>query len=170
MFTRADIERLQVRSVPDLLARVPGVQMGSSGGVVSYSVRGTSTAQTLVLVDGQRIASASSGIARLDYLSIDSIERVEVTRGPRSALYGADAIGGVIQIFTRRGEAGLHPEVRLAASSHGTFERSLSLSGGTEQTRYNLGGSWTKARAGTTPATTSAPTTTTTPSATRPCT
>ncbi len=170
VFTRADIERLQVRSVPDLLARVPGVQMGSSGGVVSYSVRGTSTAQTLVLVDGQRIASASSGIARLDYLSIDSIERVEVTRGPRSALYGADAIGGVIQIFTRRGEAGLHPEVRLAAGSHGTFERSLSLSGGDEQTRYNLGGSWTKARAGTAPATTSAPTTTTTPSATRPCT
>lgn len=141
VFTRADIERLQVRSVPALLARVPGVQMGSSGGVVSYSVRGTSTAQTLVLVDGQRVASASSGIARLDYLSIDSIERVEVTRGPRSALYGADAIGGVIQIFTRRGEAGLHPEVRLAAGSHGTFERSLSLSGGDEQTRYNLGGS-----------------------------
>ncbi|QJP11622.1 TonB-dependent receptor domain-containing protein [Pseudomonas multiresinivorans] len=141
VFTRADIERLQVRSVPALLARVPGVQMGSSGGVVSYSVRGTSTAQTLVLVDGQRIASASSGIARLDYLSIDSIERVEVTRGPRSALYGADAIGGVIQIFTRRGEAGLHPEVRLAAGNHGTFERSLSLSGGNEQTRYNLGSS-----------------------------
>ncbi|MFR0693430.1 TonB-dependent receptor domain-containing protein [Enterobacterales bacterium AE_CKDN230030158-1A_HGKHYDSX7] len=141
VFTRADIERLQVRSVPALLARVPGVQMGSSGGVVSYSVRGTSTAQTLVLVDGQRIASASSGIARLDYLSIDSIERVEVTRGPRSSLYGADAIGGVIQIFTRRGQPGLHPEVRLAAGSHGTFERSLNLAGGDEHTTFNLGGS-----------------------------
>lgn len=64
-----------------------------------------------------------------------------MARAPRSALYGADAIGGVIQIFTRRGEAGLHPEVRLAAGSHGTVERSLSLSGGNEQTRYNLGGS-----------------------------
>lgn len=141
VFTRKDIERLQVRSVPELLARVPGVQMGSSGGVISYSVRGTSTAQTLVLVDGQRVASASSGIARLDYLSIDNIERVEVTRGPRSSLYGADAIGGVIQIFTRRGEAGLHPEVRLAAGSHQTFQRSLSLAGGDERTTFNLGGS-----------------------------
>lgn len=141
VFTRKDIERLQVRTVPELLARVPGVQMGSSGGVISYSVRGTSTAQTLVLVDGQRVASASSGIARLDYLSIDNIERVEVTRGPRSSLYGADAIGGVIQIFTRRGEAGLHPEVRLAAGSHQTFQRSLSLAGGDERTTFNLGGS-----------------------------
>ncbi|WP_152220192.1 TonB-dependent receptor domain-containing protein [Pseudomonas sp. SCB32] len=141
VFTRQDIERLQVRSVPELLKRVPGVQIGSSGGVISYSVRGTSTAQTLVLVDGQRIASASTGIARLDYLSIDNIERVEVTRGPRSSLYGADAIGGVIQIFTRRGEAGLHPEVRLAAGSYGTVERSMNLSGGDERTTYSLGGS-----------------------------
>lgn len=141
VFTHKDIERLQVRSVPELLARVPGVQMGSSGGVISYSVRGTSTAQTLVLVDGQRVASASTGIARLDYLNIDNVERVEVTRGPRSSLYGADAIGGVIQIFTRRGKAGLHPEVRLAAGSHHTFERSLALAGGDERTTFNLGGS-----------------------------
>ncbi len=76
VFTREDIERLQVRSVPQLLSRVPGVQIGSSGGVISYSVRGTSTAQTLVLIDGQRVASASSGIARLDYLSIDNVERL----------------------------------------------------------------------------------------------
>ncbi|MFZ5958070.1 TonB-dependent receptor domain-containing protein [Pseudomonas knackmussii] len=141
VFTRDDIERLQARSVPELLQRVPGVQVSTAAGLISYSVRGTNTAQTLVLVDGQRIASASSGIARLDYLSIDNIERVEVTRGPRSSLYGADAIGGVIQIFTRRGETGLHPEVRLAAGNHGTFERSASLAGGDERTRFNLGAS-----------------------------
>ncbi|CAM4056669.1 TonB-dependent receptor domain-containing protein [Ectopseudomonas alcaliphila] len=141
VFERADIERLQVRSVPQLLSRVPGVQIGSSGGVISYSVRGTGTAQTLVLIDGQRVASASSGIARLEYLSIDNVERLEVTRGPRSSLYGADAIGGVIQIFTRRGEAGLHPQVRLAAGSHQTFQRSLSLAGGDDRTTFNLGGS-----------------------------
>lgn len=141
VFTRKDIERLQARSVPQLLSRVPGVQIGSSGGVISYSVRGTSTAQTLVLIDGQRVASASSGIARLDYLNIDNVERLEVTRGPRSSLYGADAIGGVIQIFTRRGEAGLHPQVRLALGSHRTFQRSVTLAGGNERTTFNLGGS-----------------------------
>ena len=58
----------------------------------------------MVLVDGQRIAAATSGFARFDYLAIDNIERVEVIRGPRSSLYGADAVGGVIQIFTRGGK------------------------------------------------------------------
>lgn len=141
VFTRADIERLQARSLPELLRRVPGVQIGSAGGLPSLSLRGTGTAQTLVLLDGQRISSATSGFARLDYLAIDNIERVEVIRGPRSSLYGADAIGGVIQIFTRGGEPGLNPEVRLAAGSDHTYQRSLNFSGGTQQTRFNLGAS-----------------------------
>jgi len=141
VFTRADIERLQARSMPELLRRVPGVQVSSAGGLPSLSLRGTGTAQTLVLVDGQRIASATSGFARLDYLAIDNIERVEVIRGPRSSLYGADAIGGVIQIFTRGGKPGINPEVRLAAGSDQTFQRSLSLAAGTEQTRIHLGAS-----------------------------
>lgn len=141
VFTRADIERLQARSVPELLRRIPGVQVSSAGGLPSLSLRGTGTAQTLVLVDGQRIASATSGFARLDYLAIDNIERVEVIRGPRSSLYGADAIGGVIQIFTRGGKPGINPEVRLAAGSGQTFQRSLSLAAGTEQTRVHLGAS-----------------------------
>ncbi len=141
VFTRADIERLQARNVPELLRRVPGVQVSSAGGLPSLSLRGTGTAQTLVLVDGQRIASATSGFARLDYLAIDNIERVEVIRGPRSSLYGADAIGGVIQIFTRGGKPGINPEVRIAAGSEQTFQRSLSLDAGTEQTRVHLGAS-----------------------------
>ncbi|MFG3692055.1 TonB-dependent receptor domain-containing protein [Stutzerimonas stutzeri] len=141
VFTRADIERLQARSLPELLRRVPGVQVSSAGGLPSLSLRGTGTAQTLVLLDGQRISSATSGFARLDYLAIDNVERVEVIRGPRSSLYGADAVGGVIQIFTRSGEPGLNPEVRLAIGSDQTFQRSLNLSGGTQQTRVNLGAS-----------------------------
>ncbi|QGZ29806.1 TonB-dependent receptor domain-containing protein [Stutzerimonas stutzeri] len=141
VFTRADIERLQARSVPELLRRVPGVLVGSAGGLPSLSLRGTGTAQTLVLLDGQRISSATSGFARLDYLAIDNVERIEVIRGPRSSLYGADAIGGVIQIFTRGGEPGLAPQIRLAAGSDRTFQRSLSLSAGTRQTRMHLGAS-----------------------------
>lgn len=141
LFTRADIERLQARNVPELLRRVPGVQISSAGGVPSLSLRGTGTAQTLVLLDGQRISSATSGFARLDYLAIDNIERVEIIRGPRSSLYGADAIGGVIQIFTRSGKPGLNPEVRLTAGSDQTFQRSLNLSAGTQQTRIHLGAS-----------------------------
>ncbi|UVE17286.1 TonB-dependent receptor [Pseudomonas sp. LS44] len=143
VFTRADIDRLQVRSVAELLERVPGVSVTRTGGVGSLTsvfLRGTSTAQTLVLVDGQRIAAASSGTSSLEFLSPEQIERVEVVRGARSALYGSDAIGGVIQIFTRQGDGdGLKPYARLGAGSDSTFERSLGLSGGDQRTRFNLG-------------------------------
>ncbi|MGE7960383.1 TonB-dependent receptor domain-containing protein [Pseudomonas sp. NPDC089530] len=145
VFTRDDIERLQPSSVTDLLQRVPGVQVAQSGGrgsVPGIFIRGTSSAQTLVLVDGQRIGSASSGDSNLQYLNIQQIERVEVLRGSRSAIYGSDAIGGVIQIFTRRGsEQGLQPRLHLGVGSHQSWERSVGLSGGDGQTRFNLGAS-----------------------------
>lgn len=144
VFTREDIERLQVRSVPELLSRVPGVsivQNGGRGSLTSVFLRGANANQTLVLVDGVRLNAAASGQARLEFLSPEQIERVEVVRGPRSALYGADAIGGVIQIFTRRGEAGLQPRLRLAAGTQQSVERSLGLSGGDQQTRFDLGAS-----------------------------
>lgn len=145
VFTRDDIDRLQPSSVTDLLARVPGVQVAPSGGRGSLPgifIRGTKTAQSLVLVDGVRIANATSGDSGLHYLDVDQIERVEVLRGPRSAVYGSDAIGGVIQIFTRRASGpGLHPRLRLAAGSRQTYQRSLGLSAGDGQTRLNLGAS-----------------------------
>src|SRR5574344_466347 len=145
VFTREDIDRLQPVNVADLLTRVPGVQIRQSGGrgsVTGVFIRGTSTAQSLVLVDGVRVGSATAGGANgaLEHLNIDQIERVEVLRGSRSAIYGADAIGGVIQIFTRRGDGqGLAPRVRYAVGNKGIQERSLGLSGGNDKTRFNLG-------------------------------
>lgn len=143
VFTRQDIERLQVSSVVELLERVPGLSVVRTGGAGSQTgvfLRGTSTAQTLVLVDGQRIAAASSGTSSLEFLAPEQIERIEVVRGARSALYGSDAIGGVIQIFTRQGDGpGLKPYARLAAGSDSTYQRSLGLSGGDEHTRFHLG-------------------------------
>ncbi|WP_156340878.1 TonB-dependent receptor, partial [Pseudomonas sp. NBRC 111124] len=102
VFTRADIDRLQPSSITDLLTRVPGVQVAPTGGRGSLPgifIRGTKAAQSLVLVDGVRIANATSGDSGLQFLDVDQIERVEVLRGSRSAVYGSDAIGGVIQIF-----------------------------------------------------------------------
>jgi len=143
VFTRKDIERLQVRSVSELLERVPGVSVSRTGGAGSQTglfMRGTSTAQTLILVDGQRIASASSGTSSLEFLSPEQIERVEVVRGARSALYGSDAIGGVVQIFTRQGSGdGIKPYMRLGVGSNQTYERNLGVSGGDARTRFNLG-------------------------------
>ncbi|OLF52242.1 TonB-dependent receptor domain-containing protein [Pseudomonas chlororaphis] len=145
VFTRDDIDRLQPSSVTDLLQRVPGVQVAQTGGRGSLPgiyIRGTSSAQTLVLVDGQRIGSSTSGDSNLQHLNIEQIERVEVLRGSRSVIYGSDAIGGVIQIFTRRSaEQGLQPRLHLGMGSQQSWERSIGLSGGDQQTRFNLGAS-----------------------------
>ena len=145
VFTRADIDRLQPTSLTDLLGRVPGVQVarsGGRGGLPGIYIRGTKAAQSLVLVDGQRMANATSADSNLQYLNIDQIERVEVLRGSRSVIYGSDAIGGVIQIFTRRGtEQGLQPRMHVGFGSNQTWERSLGLSGGDDKTRFNLGAS-----------------------------
>lgn len=142
VFTRDDIDRLQPTSVSDLLSRVPGVQVAQSGGrgsATNVYIRGTSTAQSLVLVDGQRISSSTTGTSNLQYLNIEQVERIEVLRGSRSAIYGSDAIGGVIQIFTRRNtESGLQPRMHVGFGSNHTWERSLGLSGGDQQTRFNL--------------------------------
>jgi vitamin B12 transporter len=144
IFTRADIERLQPVDLPALLQRVPGLHIARNGGPGSLTgvfMRGTTSAQTLVLVDGQRISGSSSGLTSLELLNMEHIERVEVVRGGRSALYGSDAIGGVIQIFTRRGqaEAGWQPRLSAGLGSHGRIERSIGLSGGSTDTRLDVG-------------------------------
>lgn len=145
VFTREDIDRLQPDSVTDLLRRVPGVQVSQTGGrgsLPGVHIRGTQSAQSLVLVDGQRIGSSTSGDSNLQHINIEQVERVEVLRGSRSVIYGSDAIGGVIQIFTRRGgEQGLQPRLHMGFGSNQTWERSLGLSGGDERTRFNLGAS-----------------------------
>lgn len=144
VFNRDDIERLQVQSVPELLNRVPGVfmvQAGGRGTLTGAFIRGANPGQTLVLVDGVRINAAASGLARLEFLDPGRIERIEVIRGPQASQYGADAIGGLIRITTRRGQPGLQPRLRLAAGSQGSFERELGLSGGDGQTRFDLGAS-----------------------------
>lgn len=142
VFTRADIERLRPASVPHLLTQVPGVQVANYGGrgaTYGLYIRGTNTSQTLVLIDGVRAGSATMGGAALQFLSVDQIERIEVLRGSRSAIHGADAMGGVIQIFTRRSEGeGLRPYVRIAGGSDSTWERTLGLSGGNERTQFSL--------------------------------
>ena len=142
VFTRDDIDRLQPTSLTDLLGRVPGVQIarsGGRGGLPGIYIRGTKSAQSLVLVDGQRMANATSADSNLQYLNIDQIDRVEVLRGSRSVIYGSDAIGGVIQVFTRRG-ADQAPQLRVrsAVGSYGSSQNSVGISGGDALTRFNL--------------------------------
>lgn len=147
VFTRDDIDRLQPVNVADLLSRVPGVQIQQSGGRGSQTgvfIRGTSNARSVVLVDGIRVGSVTMGGANgaLEHLNIDQIERIEVLRGARSSMYGSDAIGGVIQVFTRRGSSeGIQGRMRAAAGNKGVWERSVGVSGGNQDTRFNLSAS-----------------------------
>jgi vitamin B12 transporter len=105
VITREEIDQAGETTLAQLLARQPGIQYVANGGAGSNSgvfIRGASTNQSIVLIDGQRIGSATTGSAALSRIPLNQIERIEILRGPASSLYGADAIGGVIQIFTRR--------------------------------------------------------------------
>jgi vitamin B12 transporter len=117
---RAMLDRSAGRTLSDVLAQLPGIQSSSNGGLGKTSslfFRGLEARHTLLLVDGVRVGSATVGTPSLDNLPLDAIERIEVVRGPMSALYGSDAVGGVVQVFTQRGRPGLQHSVRLTAGS-----------------------------------------------------
>ncbi|QDE41382.1 TonB-dependent receptor [Luteibacter pinisoli] len=150
VITREDIERLQPVSVQDLLTGLPGVVMANAGGIgqqTSMFMRGTNSAHTLVLIDGVRVGTVGAGIPAYEQIPVEQIDHIEVVRGPRSTLYGSDAIGGVIQIFTRHGQAGEAPTptVSVTGGSHGYTAGQVGVSGGTTHGWYNasLGGQYT---------------------------
>ena len=144
VITRDDIERLQARSVRELLRRSPGVSIANQGGdgkVTTLFLRGAESDQVLVLVDGVRYGSATAGLAAFQDLPVAQIERIEIVRGPRSALYGSEAVGGVIQIFTRDGnQAGedVTPYFSLSAGRYDSYEGQIGLAGRNERAHYNV--------------------------------
>ncbi len=132
VITRDRIERSQAQSLPELLRATPGLGVASNGGIgkaAAVFLRGTNSDHVLVLIDGVRIGSATLGTAALQDIPLDQIDRIEIVRGPRSSLYGSEAIGGVIQIFTRRGGGPLRFDASLGAGSAATYAGSLGWSG-----------------------------------------
>jgi vitamin B12 transporter len=104
VITREDLDSAGGLSLGELLERRAGVQLRATGGPgqpQGLFIRGAGTAQTLVLVDGMRVSSATVGTTSIENIPLEMIERIEVVKGPLSSLYGSDAIGGVVQIFTR---------------------------------------------------------------------
>lgn len=138
IITGEELERRGVRYVADALRSVPGLAVsrtGSAGGFTQLRVRGSEANQVLVLIDGVEVAQPASGEFDLGALMVADIERIEVLRGPQSALWGANAAAGVVSIITRRGR-------------RGTLERGARFETGTDGTLAGLGfirgggGSW----------------------------
>ena len=124
-----EIARAGPQSLAELLQRQPGVQIVTNGGPGSTTgvfLRGANSNQTLLLIDGLRVGSSSSGTPPLEAIPLDQIDHIEILRGPAASLYGADAIGGVIQVFTRRAGGALAAN---ASAGYGTYDTS-NLSGG----------------------------------------
>ncbi len=118
---RRDIERAEGRTLAELLSQQAGFQFSANGGLgktASLFIRGLEARHTLLLIDGVRVASATVGTPSIDNLPLEGIERIEIVRGPMSSLYGGGAMGGVIQVFTRRGAPGLAGSAKLSLGSH----------------------------------------------------
>lgn len=131
------------REFADALRGLSGVNVFSNGPYgknTSVSLRGTGNASTVLLIDGVRIRSATTGGAPWQFLSPQLVDRIEVVRGPRSSLYGADALGGVVQAFTPTGAEGTSWWGEAGVGSAATRELAAGVSGGDDATRFSLVG------------------------------
>ncbi len=136
---RRQIEQSQANSVVELIqSRTVGVDLARNGGLgtnTSLMLRGTNSNHVLVLIDGVRVNSAIDGDFKWANLPLEQIERIEIVRGPRSTLYGSDAIGGVVQIFTRK-DAGFH--ISVGGGSYETWRTELGTGGALGAGHYHL--------------------------------
>ena len=142
---RDAIERSQARSLPELLRGRAGIDFGNQGGagkIGTLFLRGTESDQVLVLVDGVRIGSATAGLVSFQDIPVDQIDHIEIVRGPRSSLYGSEAVGGVIQIFTRHETGAFAPRFRVGIGSHGLREASAGIGGSNGHGWYGADFAW----------------------------
>ncbi|MDD2944038.1 MAG: TonB-dependent receptor plug domain-containing protein, partial [bacterium] len=128
-----DIQRMGARTVNDVLRHIPGLDVVRSGGdgqTSSVFIRGAKSEQTLVLLDGAELNDPGSPARGFNFanLTTDNIERIEILRGAGSPVYGSDAMGGVINIITKRGKPGASTVVSAEAGSYGTFREKASVS------------------------------------------
>jgi len=132
VISRAEIERSQAGSLAELLRGVTGIDIVSQGGAGQLSsmfMRGTNPGHVALLVDGIRMGSVTAGRVSWEFIPLHQVERIEIVRGPNSALYGSEAIGGVIQIFTRRGRGPLQWSATAGGGRYNSREATLDLSG-----------------------------------------
>jgi len=140
----SEVQKLGTKGLADVLRGVAGLDVDEAGGVGSVTqvrLRGANPGETLVLIDGVRIGNPTATDGSLDFgdLSAVDVDRIEILRGPQSALYGSDAMGGVINIITRKGTKTPRRNVTVEAGSYGTLSTRATLSGGDDVWTYSLG-------------------------------
>ncbi len=132
VLTEKDLKRRQVKTLVEALRLSPGLavlQNGGPGGTANVRIRGGSSRQTLVLIDGAIVNSATSGDFNFAHLTTDNIEKIEIVRGAQSTLWGADAMGGVINITTKRGRGPLKAGAFFEYGSFNTLREGGHVSG-----------------------------------------
>lgn len=144
VITARDIEKSNPTTMAELLRGSPGLAISETGGpgaTTLVRLRGANSGQTLVLIDGVRVNDSSSASGEFDFsmISPSLIERIEILRGPQSALYGSEAIGGVINIITKRGSGPARWTAQAEGGSYGTASGSLGVSGSQADWSYAFG-------------------------------
>jgi len=133
------IERSGATGVGEVLSRLPGISIANNGGPAtptSVFVRGAESRFTAVFVDGVRVDSQATGGASWEVIPLSQIDRIEVLRGSAAAIYGSDAVAGVVQIFTKQGEKGFFPSVSFGLGSNNTRDVNAGLRGGSDNVDY----------------------------------
>jgi vitamin B12 transporter len=141
VITSKDIQDRQAETVLELLRDVPGVdvvQSGSRGTTTSVFIRGANSNQTLVLIDGVEVNSTTLGAFNFAHLTTENIERIEVLRGAGGTLYGSQAVGGVINIITKRGQGPLEAGLSAEGGNGSTHRQTLSLMGAEGKLGYSF--------------------------------
>ena len=143
--TGEELRAQQVRHAAEALRSLPGVSVNRGGGVGNLTqvrIRGAEGNQTLVLIDGIEANNTADGEFDFSNLSAEDIERIEVIRGPMSGLYGSNAVGGVINIITRRGQGPFTASLRTEGGSFGTRDVAVRASGGSDKAHISLAYHW----------------------------
>ncbi len=141
IITQEEIERAGSSSLTDLLQRQPSIEIYNSGGqgkVSSLHIRGSESDHVVVLVDGLRVNQVTSGLTAFENIPLSQIEKIEIVRGASSSLYGAGAIGGVIQIFTKKGVSGFKPYAAIGYGRYDTKTAQAGIRAGNDFTNYAI--------------------------------
>jgi len=140
-----EIKKMNVQFIPDVLRKVPDlnlVQNGGPGTAAAVLLRGGSSTHTLIMIDGVKVNNTATGSFDFPGIKVDDIERIEIVKGPQSTIYGSEAMAGVINIITKKGQDKPRTDLSFEAGSYGTYNPALTVSGAIKAVDYRLSTSY----------------------------